>query len=163
MKHCVVTLVTLEGVVLPSYWLCCASVRFTHSVVSDSATPWTAARQASLSIYNSQSLLKLMSIKSVMPSNHLILHRPLLLLCLECRKLNFKGVFQQLNEGINPWRRLSLPALFCTWGLTFNKKTPVNLDLLIGYSWSEAPDKWKDLSTRILVFKKRDQGKISLG
>ena len=44
------------------------------------ATPWTAARQASLSITNSWSLLKLMSIKSVMPSNHLILCRPLLLL-----------------------------------------------------------------------------------
>ena len=44
------------------------------------ATPWTAARQASLSITNSQSLLKLMSIKSVMPSNHLILCHPLLLL-----------------------------------------------------------------------------------
>jgi len=43
-------------------------------------TPWTAARQASLSNTNSQSLLKLMSIKSVMPSNHLILCRPLLLL-----------------------------------------------------------------------------------
>ena len=43
------------------------------------ATPWTAASQASLSITNSQSLLKLMSIESVMPSNHLILCRPLLL------------------------------------------------------------------------------------
>ena len=44
------------------------------------ATTWTAARQASLSITNSQSLLKLTSIKLVMPSNHLILYRPLLLL-----------------------------------------------------------------------------------
>ena len=44
------------------------------------ATPWTAARQASLSITNSRSLLKLMSIESVMPSNHPILCRPLLLL-----------------------------------------------------------------------------------
>ena len=43
-------------------------------------TPWTAARQASLSITNSWSLLKLMSIASVMPSNHLILCHPLLLL-----------------------------------------------------------------------------------
>ena len=42
-------------------------------------TPWTAAPQASLSITNSQSLLKLMPIKLVMPSNHLILCRPLLL------------------------------------------------------------------------------------
>ena len=41
------------------------------------ATPWTAAHQASLSITNSQSLLKLMSIESVMPFNHLILCRPL--------------------------------------------------------------------------------------
>ena len=45
-------------------------------------TPWTAAHQASLSIADSQSLLKLMSIKSVMPSNHLILYCPLLLLPL---------------------------------------------------------------------------------
>ena len=43
------------------------------------ATPWTAARQASLSITNSWSLLKLTSINSVMPSNHLILCLPLLL------------------------------------------------------------------------------------
>ena len=42
-------------------------------------TPWTAAHQASLSITNSWSLLKLMSMASVMPSNHLILCRPLLL------------------------------------------------------------------------------------
>ena len=50
------------------------------SVVSDSATPWTAARQASLSFAIFWSLLKLMSIESVMPSNHLILCRPFLLL-----------------------------------------------------------------------------------
>ena len=42
-------------------------------------TPWTTARQASLSITNSQSLLKLMSVELVMPSNHLILCHPLLL------------------------------------------------------------------------------------
>ena len=56
-----------------------SSVQFSHSVMSDSATPWTVARQASLSITNSQSLLKLISIKSVMPSKHLILCHPLLL------------------------------------------------------------------------------------
>ena len=44
------------------------------------ATPWTAARQASLSITNSWNLLKFMSTESVMPSNHLILYHPLLLL-----------------------------------------------------------------------------------
>ena len=50
------------------------------SHVQHLATPWTAAHQASLSITNSHSLLKLMSIKSVMPSNHLILCHSLLLL-----------------------------------------------------------------------------------
>ena len=56
-----------------------SSVRFNCAVVSDSATPWTAAHQASLSITNSWSLLKLMSIELVMPSNHLILCHPFLL------------------------------------------------------------------------------------
>ena len=56
------------------------SVQFSHSVVSDSATPWTAVLQASLSSTNSRSSLRLKSIKSVMPSSHLILCRPLLLL-----------------------------------------------------------------------------------
>ena len=54
-------------------------VQFSHSVPSNSVTPWTAACQASLSISNSQSILKLMSIESVMPSNHIILCHPLLL------------------------------------------------------------------------------------
>ena len=56
------------------------SSQFSRSAVSDSVTPWTAACQASLSITNSRSLLKLMSIKLVMPSIHLILCHPLLLL-----------------------------------------------------------------------------------
>ena len=50
--------------------------QFSRSVVSDSETPWTAACQASLSITNSRSLPKLMSIELVMPSNHLILCLP---------------------------------------------------------------------------------------
>ena len=54
-------------------------VWFSRLVMSDSATPWTAARQASLSITNSWSLLRLISIKLVMPSNHLILCHPFLL------------------------------------------------------------------------------------
>ena len=57
----------------------CFSVQLL-SRVHLSVTPWTAARQASLSSTNPQSLLKLTFIKSVMPSNHLILCRPLLLL-----------------------------------------------------------------------------------
>ena len=53
---------------------------FSHSVMSNSVTPWNAARQAPLSFTISQSLLKLMSIESVIPSNHLLLCSPLLLL-----------------------------------------------------------------------------------
>ena len=61
------------------YWKIFSSVQsFNH--VQLFATPWTAARQTSLSITNSQSLPKLMSIESVMPSNNLILCCPLLLL-----------------------------------------------------------------------------------
>ena len=58
------------------------SVQFSSVAQSYSTLfhPWTAAHKASLSITNSRSLLKLMSIESVMPSNHLILCRPLLLL-----------------------------------------------------------------------------------
>ena len=54
------------------------SVQFSCSVVSDFTTPCTVACQASLLITNFWSLLKLMSIESLMPSNHLILCRPLL-------------------------------------------------------------------------------------
>ena len=57
-----------------------SSVQFSRSVMSDSATPWIAACQASLSITNSRSSLRLNFIESVMPSSHLILCRPLLLL-----------------------------------------------------------------------------------
>ena len=57
----------------------CISVQFSSVHIWLFVTPWTAACQASLSITNSQSLLKLMSIASVMPSNHLILCRSLLL------------------------------------------------------------------------------------
>ena len=51
-----------------------------HSRVWLFVTPWTAEHQASLSITSSWSLLKLMSVELMMPSNHLILHHPLLLL-----------------------------------------------------------------------------------
>ena len=61
-------------------WICDFQSSSVTQCVQLFATPRTAARQASLSITNSWSLLKLMSIKSVMPSNHIILCRPLLLL-----------------------------------------------------------------------------------
>ena len=58
-------------------WKLFSSVQFSRSVMSDSATPWIAAHQASLSITNPWSLFKLMPIESVMPSSHLILCHPL--------------------------------------------------------------------------------------
>jgi len=59
-----------------------SSVQFSRSVVSVSLMPWITARQASLSITNSRSSLKLTPIESLMPSSHLILCRPLVLLSL---------------------------------------------------------------------------------
>ena len=56
-----------------------SSVQLSNSTTSNSASPWTAAHQPSLSITNSRSPPKLMSIESVMPSNHLILCYPFLL------------------------------------------------------------------------------------
>ena len=63
-------------------------------------TPWTAARQASLSATNSQSLLKLMSIESVMPYNHLILCHPLFLL---------RSIFPSITVFSNESLHLSWP------------------------------------------------------
>ena len=65
------------GTTLSINYCCrCSAAKLCPALV----TPWTAARQAPLTITNSRSLLKLMPIESVMPSNHLILCRPLLLL-----------------------------------------------------------------------------------
>ena len=83
MNLCIVNIRHIKAILL---FICLqedqtrVSVQFSRSVMSDSATPWIAARQASLSITNSQSLLKPMSIESVMPSSRLILCCPLLLL-----------------------------------------------------------------------------------
>ena len=71
-----------------------SSVQFTLSHVQIFATPWNAAHQASLSITKSWSLLKLMSIESVMPSNHLILCHPLLLL---------PSIFPSIRVISNEW------------------------------------------------------------
>ena len=75
-----VGLVTCDGSKVWCYKELFNSVQFSRSVVSDSATPWIAACQASLSITNSWSSLRLTSIESVMPSSHLILCCPLFLL-----------------------------------------------------------------------------------
>ena len=74
---CIIWIPLVHFQLMPFYYDC--SVQFSRSVLSDSVTPWTAAHQTSLSSTNSWSLLKLMSIELVMPSNHFILCRPLLL------------------------------------------------------------------------------------
>ena len=83
------------------------SVQFSRSVVSDSATPWTAAHQPSLSITNSWSLLKVMSIALVMPSNHLILFRPLL--------LPASGSFPVSRFFASGGQRIGVSAWIHTW------------------------------------------------
>ena len=70
-------------------------LQFSHTVVRLFATPWTAARQASLSITNSRSLLRFMSIESVMPSNHLILCHALFL-----PPSNFPSIKVFSNESV---------------------------------------------------------------
>ena len=69
-------------------------------------TPWTAARQASLSITNSWSLLKLVSIESVMWSNHLILYRPLLLL---------PSVFPSLYQWVSSLHQVAKDLAHTSW------------------------------------------------
>ena len=93
------------------------------------ATPWTAARQASLSITNSRSLLKLMSIESMMPSNHLILCRPLLLLLSF-----FPSIRVFSNESV-----LCLMRSKC-WSFSFNISPSHNYSGLISFRMD-----WLDL------------------
>ena len=81
------------------------TVQFSSSLscVQIFATPWTVARQASLSITNSRSPLKPMSIESVMPSNHLILCLPLLLLpsiSPSIRSLQMSQLFASCGQSI---------------------------------------------------------------
>ena len=88
-----------------------SSVQFSsvqsHSRVWLFATPWTAARQASLSITNSWSLLKLISIESVMPYNHLIICLPLLLL---------PSIFPSIRVFWNEWvLRIRWPKYCWSW------------------------------------------------
>ena len=91
-------------------------VQFSCSVVSDFATPWTAAHQASLSITNSWNLLKIMSFESVMPSNRLILCHPLLLppsIFPSIRVFSNESVlyirwpkYRSFSFGISPWMNI---------------------------------------------------------
>ena len=106
-------------------------VQFSHSVVSDSAASWTAAHQASLSITNSQRLLKLLSIESAMPSNHLILCCPLLLL---------PSIFPSIRIFSNePLLRIRWPKY---WSFSFSISPPNEHPGLISFRMD-----WLDLLT----------------
>ena len=96
--------------------------------MSDSVTPWTAACQASLSITKSRSLLKLMSIESVMPSNHLILCRPLLLL-----PSIFTSIRVVANESV---LRIRWPKY---WSFSFSISPSNEYSELVSFSiaWSD--------------------------
>ena len=94
------------------------------------ATPWTAAHQASQFITNSQSLLKLMSITSVIPSNHLILCCPLLLL-----PSIFPSIRVFSNESVlrNKWRKF--------WSFSFSISPSNEYSGLISFrmDWLDLP------------------------
>ena len=90
---------------------CTSAISSVHLVVCDSETPWTAACQASLSITNSWSLLKLMFIESVMPSNHLILCLSLLLL-----PSIFPSIRVFSNESVLPTRW----PKYCSFSFSIN-------------------------------------------
>ena len=82
------------------------------------ATPWTAAHQALLSITNSWSLLKLMSIESVMPSNHLILCHPLLLLPSIFHSIRVFSKESDMTERLN-WTELNWTVWM--WELSYKE------------------------------------------
>ena len=106
-----------------------SSVQFSHSVARPFVTPRTAAHQASLSITNSQSLLKLMSTELVMPSNHLILYRPLL---LQPSIFPSIGVFSNESALCIRWPKY--------WSFRFNISTSNEYSRLISFRMD-----WLDL------------------
>ena len=110
------------------------SVQFSCSVVSDSATSWTVARQASLSITNSRSLLKLMSVESVMPSSHLILCCPLLLPSI------FPSIRVFSTESV---LRITWPKY---WSFSFSINPSNEYSGLISFGWTS----WISLESKRL-------------
>ena len=101
------------------------------------ATPWTAAPQASLSFTNSWSLLKLMSIESVMPSNHLLFYRPLFLLPQSfpaSGSFPVNQLFASGGQSIGAWASASvLPINIQDW-------IPLGLSTLISLQFKGLSD-----------------------
>ena len=112
-----------------------SQVQFSLSVMSDSATLWTAAHQASLSNTNSWSLFKLISTESVMPSNHLILCRPLFLL---------PSVFPSIRVFSNESTcHIRWPKY---WSISFSISPSSEHPGLISFIWTG----WISLQSRLL-------------
>ena len=121
-----ILLPTVLSLEFSSVWVY-LSVQFSHSVMSKlSLTPWTVACQASLSITNSQSLLKLMSIESVRPSNHLILCHPLPLLLSV-----FPSIRVFYNESVLPSGSQSIGASASVLPMTTQGWFPLALTGLV--------------------------------
>jgi len=108
---------------------CISSVQ-SLSCVHLFANPWTAALQASLSITNSRSLLKLISIESVMPSNHLIFCRPLLLL----PSIPASGSFQMSQYFASDGQSIGVPASASVLPMSIQDSFPLGLTGLISFS-----------------------------
>ena len=111
---------------LPIYHHCHYSVSSVQSLsrVQLSATPWIAARQAFLSITNSRSLLRLMSIESVMPPSHLILCRPLLLLPQIPPSITITHLQKKAVKKTNPYLIVTPPNYIkysCLWNHKSNE------------------------------------------
>ena len=127
-----------------------SSVQLSRSVVSDSATPWTVACQASLSITNSWNLLKRISIDWVMPSNSLILCRSLLLL---------PSIFPSISVFSNESALRMSWAKY--WSLSFNISTSnehpglisFGMDLIPKTGWISLPSKDSQVSSPTPQFK----------
>ena len=131
-------------------------VVFSRSVVSNSATPWTAARQASLSFTIPWSSLKLLSIQSVMPSNHLILCCPLLLLpsvfsqhhvfskafdCVDHKKLEKSWRDGSTRSPYLPPAKPGCRARSNSWNRIWNNglvQQPVQMTFLKAEIWGQA-------------------------
>ena len=109
------------------------------------ATPWNAACQVSLSITNSRSLLRLMSIESVMPSNHLVLCYPLLLLLLV---FSTSGSFPMSRLYISGGQRIGISALASVLPMNTQDQFPLELTGWIylqskGLLWLINVDEWQ--------------------
>ena len=121
------------------------TLQFSRSVMSNSVTPWAMACQASLSVTNSRSLLKFMSLKSVMPSNHLILCCPLLL----------PSIFPSIRVFFSPVSQFFASGGHSIGASTSESVFPVNIQYWFPLGLTEAST-WRRKWQPTLVFLPRE-------